>query len=334
VDAIYNGTMKNINHKFLSLDNSYDLYLTMTWVHDHNHGICGHVYEIIDYYLLLSKKFKVGILICEDMTWQMFESCIRSKYSLDESTICCIKNDITFCNRPKWVLGLDTNILFVDGGLLNSIAAFGVNLMVKNIFSFKCNPDDTHYNLPYKNITLLQDNRVYDDKDSETAIQYIKKIGFRYYKEYDSVKTDTALLYCTTNCKKLCNVSILDIVFEYGFKNYMLLTNDREQYASLSNSFKQISFPTMPVEDIFQKFDSYIYTPTGGGITTRKFDCSPRFIVECAHYGKNVIYHAIDHDYLEIDRGLKWRRYDIENNLKGLYLDDSDELIDILYDRL
>lgn len=328
------GTMKNINHKFLNLDDSYDLYLTMTWMQDNNHGICGHVYEIIDYYLLLSRKIKVGILICEDMTWQMFESCIRSKYTLDENVISCIKDDITFCNRPKWVLGRDTSILFVDGGLLNSIAACCVNLMVKNIFSFKCNPDDTHYNLPYKNITLLQDNRVYDDEDSKTAIQYVKKIGFRYYKEYDSLKTDTALIYCTTNCRKLCSISVLDILFKYRFKNYMLLTNDPEQYASLSNSFNQISFPIMPVEDIFQKFDSYIYTPTGGGVVTRKFDCSPRFIVECAHYGKNVIYHGIDHDYLEIDRGLKWRMHDIENNLKDLYLDDSDELIDILYDRL
>ena len=334
VIATLNGTMKNINNKFLSLDNSYDLYLTMTWMQDNNHGICGHIYEIIDYYLLLYKKFKVGILLCEDITWQMFESCIRSKYNIDENIILSIYNNITFCNRPKWVLGKDTNILFVDGGLLNSIATCGVNLMVNNIFSFKCNPDDTHYNLPYKNITLLQDNRVYNDEDSKLAIHYIKKIGFKYYKTYNKPKTNTALLYCTTNCRKLCNVSILDIVFEYGFKNYMLLTNDRQDYSSISDSFHQISFPPMPVEDIFQKFDTYIYTPTGGGVVTRKFDCSPRFIVECAHYGKNVIYHNIDEEYLSIDSGLRWRKYDIENNLKSLYLDENDELIDILYDRL
>lgn len=328
------GTMKNINSRFLNLDDSYDLYLTMTWMQDNNHGICGHVYEIIDYYLLLYKKFKVGVLICEDMTWSMFESCIRSKYKIDEFTISNIKDNTTFCNRPKWVLGRNTNILFVDGGLLNSIASQGVNLIVKNVFSFRCNPDDTHYNLPYKNIVLLQDNRVYNDEDSKIAIQYVKKIGFKYYKDYTNVPTETAMLYCTTNCRAMCNISILDIVFQYGFKNYMLLSNEPERYSSIADSFKQISFPAMPVEDIFQKFDSYIYTPTGGGIVTRKFDCSPRFIAECAHYGKNVIYHGIDEDYLSADLGLKWRRYDIENNFKSLYLEDSDEFIDILYDRL
>jgi len=127
---------------------------------------------------------------------------------------------------------------------------------------------------------------------------------------------------------------LLDIIFQYGFKNYMLLTNDRAQYKSLLDSFPQITFPEMPVEDIFTKFGTYIYTPTGEGLARRKFDCSPRFIAECAYYGKKVIYHNIDEEYLSIDTGLKWRRYDIENDFQSLYLDDSDELIDILYERL
>ena len=48
--------------KKLLLDNTYDLYLSMTWTQDTNqgHGISGHVYEIIEYYLLLRNKIKVG----------------------------------------------------------------------------------------------------------------------------------------------------------------------------------------------------------------------------------------------------------------------------------
>lgn len=328
-----NGTMKNMKGMF-KLDDSYDCYLSMTWMKDNNHGICGHVYEIIDYYLLLSKKFKIGILICEDMSWDILERCIRSKYELNESQIYDIKNNCYFCNRPKYIFGKNTNILFVDGGLLNALVPQGVYLMVKNIFSFKCNYVDTHYNLPYDNVTLLQDNRVYSGKDNDIAINYVKKIGFKYYKACAPVCTNTALLYCTTNCRQVCNVSILDIIFQYGFKHYMLLTNDRKQYESIAESFPQITFPEMPVQDIFTKFDTYIYTPTGEGLARRKFDCSPRFVAECAHYGKSVIYHGIDEEYLSIDTGLKWRRHDIEHNFQSLYLDDSDELIDILYDRL
>jgi hypothetical protein len=329
-----NGIMKNTKTNLINLDNSYDLYLSMTWMRDNNHGICGHVYEIIDYYLLLYKKFKIGILICEDLTWEILEKCIRTKYNIDEKLINDIKSNTIFCNRPKYILGKNTSILFVDGGMLNSLVPQGVYLMVKNIFSFKCNYVDTHYNLPYKNVVLLQDNRIYSGEDNNIAINYVKKIGFKYYKKYETDITNTALLYCTTNCREVCNISLLDIIFQYGFKHYMLLTNNPSRYSALSDSFSQISFPPMPVEDIFTKFDTYIYTPTGEGLAKRKFDCSPRFIAECAHYRKEVIYHNIDEEYLSIDTGLKWRRHDIENNFSSLYLEDSDEIIDILYDRL
>jgi len=332
--ATCNGTTKNMQNSFVSLDDSYDLYLSMTWMHDNNHGICGHVYEIIDYYLLLRNKFKVGILICEDLDWETFERCIVLKYDIDPNVIREMKNNSLFCNRPKYVLGKNTSILFVDGGLLNAFYPRGTVLLLKNIFSFKCSSADTHYNLPYKNITLLQDNRVYDDPDRDIAINYVKKIGFKYYKKIAKTDSNTAMLYLTTNCREICNISLLDLVFEYGFENYMILTNDTFKYSAIVKDFPKISFPSMPVDDIFEKFDSYIYTPTGAGIARRKFDCSPRFIAECAFYDKKIIYHDIDDEYLAVDTGLKWRKYDIENNFSSLYLEDSDDLIDILYDRL
>jgi len=30
--------------RFLKLDKSYDLFLSMTWNNDNNHGISGHLY--------------------------------------------------------------------------------------------------------------------------------------------------------------------------------------------------------------------------------------------------------------------------------------------------
>jgi hypothetical protein len=81
----------------------------------------------------------------------------------------------------------------------------------------------------------------------------------------------------------------------------------------------------MPVENIFEKFDTYIYTPTKGS-----FDCSPRFIAECKYYNKNIIYHDIDENYLNVDTGLKFRKYDIDNNFKSLLLNENDEIVSIL----
>jgi hypothetical protein len=57
--------------KILNLDNNYDLWLSYTWSKN-NHGICGHTFEVIDYYYILKKHFKVGILIGEDIDWEIF----------------------------------------------------------------------------------------------------------------------------------------------------------------------------------------------------------------------------------------------------------------------
>jgi hypothetical protein len=308
----------------------------MTWMPDNDHGICGHIYEIIDYYILLHLKFNVGILICENLNWETIENCVRTKYAVEESIIQKMKSSTLFYDKPKYVVGKNTSILFVDGGLYRSLHKNGVALAFKNIFCFRCSPLDTHHNLSYANVVLLQDNRVYNDDDSAISIDYKKKINFRHYKNISQIQTKTALLYLTSNCRRLCNVSLLDIIFTYKFEKYIILTNTAEQYTNIIKDFPNVSLLSMPVDDIFEKFDTYIYTPTGkdGSVANISFDCSPRFIVECAHYNKSVIYHNIDDKYLSIDTGLKWRKYDIENNLQSLYLDDSDSLIDILYDRL
>ena len=316
--------------KFLKLDRSYDLFLSMTWNNDNNHGVSGHLYEILEYFILLYKQFKIGILICEDMSWDTIEKAIKTKYNIDQKLIKKIKENTFFYNRPKYVTG--KNILFVDGGFTRTSLRDGIALSFDNLFSFRCSNKDFHYNLPYKNVTLLQDQRVYNDKDSKIAINYKKKIKFDIYNKIKKVKTDTALLYVTTNCRKLCSNYLLDIVMEYKFKNYIILTNQPELYQEQFKNIKNVTFPAMPLDNIFEKFDTYIYTPTYS-VTKKElgcFDCSPRFIAECKYYNKDVIYHNIDKKYLEIDTGLKYRKFDIENNFNSIILKDNDNIIDII----
>ena len=309
--------------KYLKLDYKYDLFISMTWSGDTNHGVSGHLYEIIEYYQLLKNYFKVGILICEDLPWNVIKKAISSKYNLNLNEIENIKNNIIFANRPKYVVG--NNILFVDGGFTRTMLRYGVALLFDNIFSFRCSYMDFHYNLPYKNITLLQDNRVYNDEDSKISINYKKKIKFNIFKNIKKPTNDAALLYITTNCRKLCDNNMLDIVVQYNFDNYVILSNDNKNYRNKFKQFKNLDFPTMPVDNIFEKFNTYIYTPTKD-----KFDCSPRFIAECNFYKKNVLYHNIDKDYLKIDTGLKYRKYDIKHNFESITLQDNDDIIEII----
>jgi len=309
--------------RYLKLDKKYDLFITMTWSGDTNHGISGHLYEVIEYYQLLKNYFKVGILICEDLPWDVIERGISTKYDLSHDDIQNIKASITFANRPKYVVG--KNILFVDGGFTRTMLRYGVTLSFDNIFSFRCSNKDFHYNLPYKNITLLQDNRVYNDEDNKKSIDYKKKIKFNIFKNIKKPSIDAALLYVTSNCRKLCDDYLIDLILQYKFDSYVILSDNNKKYKEKFKPFKNIYFPTMPVENIFEKFSTYIYTPTRD-----KFDCSPRFIAECNFYNKNVIYHNIDKDYLKIDTGLKYRKYDIQKDFKSISLQQNDDIIEII----
>ena len=310
----------------LKLDKSYDLYLSMTWNKRNNHGISGHVYEIIDYFLLLKNKFKVGILICENMDWDVLYKAIVTKYNISNKLIEQIKNNTIFQERPDIVTG--NNILFVDGGLSRTLLPAGIILKFNNIFSFRCSTKSTHYNLPYKNVTLFQDNRVYNDNDNKIAINYKKRINFNSLKKIKNIKTNTALIYATKNCRNICNDHLLDIIVSYKFDNYMVVTDIPEEYEDRFKDFSNVSFPEMPVTSIFEKFDTYIYTPAM--LELCGIDCSPRFIAECKYYNKDVIYHKIDNNYLNIDTGLKYRKYDIDNDFQSLVLNDDDEIISLL----
>lgn len=63
-----------------------ELYLSYTWSNN-NHGICGHTFEVIDYFYVLKKYFDVGILLCEDIDWPTLEKAIRYKYDFTEEEI-------------------------------------------------------------------------------------------------------------------------------------------------------------------------------------------------------------------------------------------------------
>ena len=67
------------------IDN-YDLVITYSWGNN-NHGVCGHTFEVIDYYWILKDHFNCCLLFAENFTPDDIENLIRSKYDFDESEI-------------------------------------------------------------------------------------------------------------------------------------------------------------------------------------------------------------------------------------------------------
>jgi hypothetical protein len=292
--------------KIAQLDSSYDLWLTYSWSNN-NHGICGHTYEVIDYFYILKDHFKVGILICEDTDWDTFEKSIRSKYAFTEQEILEYKNNIVFLNRPRLLKG--KNILFTDGGIINTR---DLTLLFDNVIYFACGNKEVKNNIK-NNSWILQDDRVYDPVKCN-GVNYKKKILFEKLKSI-GVSKDAALVYATKNCRNLDNYEELS---QYG-NNILAITNKENKPKDIQG----VTFVIPPVAELFEQFTTYVYTPV-----KRKWDCSPRFIAECKYYGKQVIYHNID--YWDTDLGLYWRKWDIDNDFKSLFLTSDDEIITII----
>lgn len=302
------------------LDRKYDICLSMTWYPDQPHRISGHVFEIIDYFVILSTKLNVCILFGDTFKcWDEFKPVITRKYSLSDDQLNSIKNSTYFTNLPRFIKG--NKILFVDGDL-HRLKRQGTKLIFDRVYSFKCSRFDTLYDVPY-DVTILQDDRVYDlcnPEDTKLSINYKKKINFDILKQVDTCTESTGLIYATINCRQISDTDLLQVADSYEFEKYVVIT---EQCRSIPDD--RFEFTVPPLQDMFSRFNTYIYTPTRG-----MFDGSPRLPAECKHYDRDVIYHNIDNDYLEHDTGLKNRMMDIESNFDSIRLTESDDIINIL----
>jgi hypothetical protein len=242
--------------------------------------------------------------LCEDIDWETFELSIKSKYNFTDIELQDIKDNTVFNNRPNLIKG--SNILFTDGGVVNMKT---ITLLFNNIFYFACGNKEIKDN-DKDNVYILQDDRVYEPV-KRNGVNYKKRILFDRLKPIGDSK-DQVLIYATKNCRHISNFTDYT---KYG--KIIAIVN------SIPKSESGIEFLMPPVDNIFEQFNTYVYTPI-----PRKWDCSPRFIAECKHYGKKVIYHNID--YWEEDHGLRVRKWDIDNDFDSLHLKDNDDIIEIL----
>ncbi len=275
---------------------NYDLVLTYSWGKN-DHGICGHTYEVIEYYFILKDHFNVCMLFCEDFNEADLRNIIESKYSFSEAEINDMVLNTIFKYKPKVVQC--KNILFTDGGINN---LKDIILYCDNKIIFSC----TKY--PDSDFITLQDQRVYNNKGS---IDYIKKILFSKLKPVNESDNKT-LLYLTKNCRNISK-ELLDSIIN---TDTICIVN------TIPSESNGINYVLPPVKNLFSKFNKYIYTPL-----ERKWDCSSRFIAECKWYNKEVEYLV---DYFDTDTALYFRKYDIENNFDLLDLKEDDSIINIL----
>ena len=300
--------------KILNL-RKYDLIFTTSFFY--THGVSGHLYELIDYcYISRASGINAAILLADGVTKDIFETAIRNKYNFTQQELDDILSNTIECHKPLIIQA--HNVCIVDG----SWRILNCTIYADHVFLFRCSEDDFTYFDNCKSIKhthLMQDFKLYPERFEQLGIEvidYTKKLLWGKFHKPRPVKTNTGLLYLTTACRALTLDMVENIINKAICDKYLIVTNDVNLYSSIASD--KVFVEQAPVKDIFERFDTYIYTPTD-----LQKDCSPRFIVECAVYGKDVVYEI---DY--VCDGIERRREDIANNLAGLELTTDDFFIE------
>ena len=306
--------------KILNLK-QYDLVFTTSFFY--THGVSGHLYELIDYHYISRKAgINAAVLLADGITLDLYKTAITDKYDFTEEELDDMLSNTTECYRPKIIMA--NNLCIVDG----SWRMLDCTVYSDNAFLLRCSEDDFTYFAEHKSIKrthLMQDFNLYPERFEDLNIEvvdYVKKILWQKYHQPKTVVTNTALLYLTTNCRMLPAESIQETIDKHPHERYLIVTNEPESYRDKLQG--NIVVVQAPVKDIFDHFDTYIYTPT-----PKRADCSPRFIVECAAFGKQVVY---DIDY--VDQGIECRKKMISKDINSLLLTTDDHFITYVKDHI
>ena len=300
--------------KILNLSN-YDLIFTTSFECDM--GVSGHLYEMIEYFHICSNSnISCAILLSDGIKRETFQKAVTEKYNFNEHELTYMFDRVIECFSPK-ILRVN-NICVVDGTSRFNAAI----IYTKNMFLLRCSDKDYTYFSNHKTILkthLLQDFKVYTERYKDLNIEvinYVKKVLWSRYKKDFNCNLNTALIYLTSKCRPFEPEKVKKLIDKYNFDEYLVISNVPKEYESLKCDKVKVEKP--PINNLFSKFSTYIYTPVA-----RKLDCSPRFIVECAASGKNIIYEI---DYF--DPGLEARKNDIAEDINKVLLDEDDFFIE------
>lgn len=301
----------------IKIDDTYNIILTYSPIFE----ITGHIFECFDYYLFLKQYYnKVGILFFCPFSKSILKHMFESKYIIDFQSI---ENDLFFIHhtiddQKKIIIsfGNKTKVIITDGNI-RALIYHNIYLASKNIYGFMCEDANFHEISMYKHITYLQDYRIYGKNKCFKSINYVKKLPFKFYKRSISPNTNIGMIYMTYVCRKVEPSIIAEYHKKSGcVKSILIVPYKLPEYDTINN-VEQVE---APIYNLFDKFDTYIYTPVN-----RKFDCSPRLVTECFMHHKKVFK---DLNYYDI--GLETRYNDCINNLEQLNLKENDKILEIL----
>lgn len=301
------------------IDRKYEVVLTFSPINE----ITGHIFECFDYYLFLKDYFKTCILflgsIPEEKLKCVFDDKYIDRYDDISDDIIVITEQQLKTTHKLFTFGKDTVVILCDGNI-HQLQLYNIQLMTHNLLGFLCAEKEEAYytaNSMYKHITYLKDYRVYKPCNLFKSYDYVKKLPFSHYKKFDKVFDNTGMMYVTYACRKVTPEVIKQYHERSGCTKTLLVVPYKLAEYDVIDDVQQVE---APVDGLFMKFDTYIYTPV-----QRKFDCSPRLVTECFLHKKNVL---VDLPYVDI--GLQTRYNDCKKDIEQLNLKENDQIVDII----
>lgn len=280
---------------------NYDIVLTYSKSNTEKDRICGHTFEVLDYYLyFLDNNIKAVIVIQDDIDLDKIKDAWNNNYNLNK--------EVVVIKSKGLIIG--KTILNCSGFYKNEDTKY----IAKKLFQFRCGVFQNDY-IQSKGIIVLQDNRIFEDKP-QNSINYVKKLNKKYIKVYTNQKEFETFMYWNTELR--------------------VPTPKRQEYLVNKYSGNIISNQDLiynqiyPPINILKRFNNgrYIYTEV-----TRRFDCSSRLLIECLLNNIEIVFDfdISTEEYFNIDKGLYYRWYDIQHNIDNLFL-DNDNLKELIWE--
>ena len=335
-----------------------ELIIMSTWDINgkYDNKVCGHLYEVIEYFWILKDHFNTKFIFPENIS---LEKCLE-KYDFNDTE----KMIITDASRPRPKNGIINTkqglglVLCVDGNLGN------FNGIIRGIpVQFSCGktglyPDKRKFDYPVNlDWYLIHDFRIdknplenYDhpkinnimkEKVLPTRIYpYTKKLLLSYlddsrvkrsYEILNSYKPESAtyMMYLTGNCRRLSPDELNEQIQEnIELYNKILIFTDYDIDVKKIDHPKdkiEIVYIDQPVNIFKYKWTHYLYTPL-----KRQWDCSNRLMVECMFYNRYfIISKLLGYEdlalktrlYDTIETSVFMQKYGIHKN--GLYYRDN-----------
>lgn len=299
----------------ITINPDYDIILTYSPIAE----ITGHIFECFDYWLILKTKYKVGILFLVGLSKDQLQIAWESKYNVAfsevESSIIII-DDKQFSGTHIYKFARHQVVILCDGNI-RALNDRKIIFSTDKMIGFLCGDHHFEQCQLNKNIIYLQDERIYGKNRFFKSYDYVKKLPFKYYKKSQRTFDNTGMMYVTFACRKITPEVIKEYYERSGCEKIILIVPYKLAEYDNIDGIQQI---VAPVENFFDKFDIYIYTPV-----QRKFDCSPRLVTECFMQNKQIL---IDLPYVDV--GLQTRYNDCKKDINKLNLTMNDDIFCIL----